>query len=125
MTGFVYDETTATPQDIDKMLAENSHWIEVYDVYLAWFSAARNWRKTELALAEARATMSWSGAVGKAKMHAVAATAQERIDYDIAAALYTYVERRAHTLSKQAMNLASRNKNILSNYAVGGGGGRY
>lgn len=116
--GFFYDETTANPQDIDRMIAENSYWIERYDTYLAWFSAARNWRKTEWDLAKARMEMSWSGAVGKAKSYATAETQQERIDYDIAEALYTLVERRAHTLSKQSMNLASRNKNILADYAV-------
>src|SRR4051794_34083671 len=113
---FYYDETTANPAAIDKMLAEISYWIARYDTYLAWFAAARDWRKTELAHAEARAIMTWGGAVGKAKAYATQQTEQERIDYDIANALYTFVERRAHTLSKQSMNLASRNKNIMQSY---------
>lgn len=114
--GFYYDETAATPRDIDKALAENSYLIEKYDVYLAWFEAARNWRKTELALAEARAMMAWPGAVGKAKAYAANETVQQRIDLDIAEALLIYVSRRAHTLSKQAINLHGRNRNILQGY---------
>lgn len=106
----------STPIEIDREIVQLKNEIEVWDQKLAYFQAKRDWRKTQLALAEARAQMRWEGPVGKAKAFGTTQTAQERIDLDIAEAELLMCERTMHSLDKATFLLLARNKNAMQAY---------
>lgn len=114
--GYVYTEMSHAL--LDRMLDHNSFLVDKWDLILAWHKAQRDYFATRFALAEARATMAWSGAVGKAKAAAACAPEVERarICMDVAAAQLGLCERRAHSLEKEAINLALRNKLLQTSY---------
>ncbi len=106
----------STPIEIDKEMIQLKDDIELWNQRVAWFEAKRDWRKTRLALAEAKAQMDWAGAVGKAKAYGITQTERQRIDLDIASAELSMCEKTMDTLSKASFLLLARNKNAMQAY---------
>jgi hypothetical protein len=111
----------STPIEIDGLIAQLKREIDEWDTYLAYFQAKRDWYKTRLALAEAKAQMAWQGPVGKAKAYSITQTEDERIALDIAEAELLMCERKMHSLDKATYLLLGRNKNAMNAYNTGGG----
>jgi hypothetical protein len=111
----------STPVQIEKELAEIAAEIDLWDARLAWHEAARDFYKTRFTIAEAKAAMEYSGAVGKAKWWAATKTEKERTDLDIAGANFLVCERKIHSLEKQLFTLMARNKLIMQAYNSSGG----
>lgn len=111
----------STPIEIDKRLAELVDEIDLWDQRVAWFEAKRDWHKTRLALAEARAQLSYSGpaASSLSKPYAISQTEDERVALDIANAELLMCERKMHSLEKASYLLLGRNKNAMQAYNVG------
>ena len=119
--GYVYTEMN--PVLIDMLLDKNSFLIDRWDRMIAWHEAQYKFYVSQHVLAEARAMMEWQGAVGKAKAAAITNPSVEaaRIKMDIANAQLGVCTRRMHSLEKEAINLATRNKGIMQAYNNGGG----
>lgn len=111
-----YDFTEiSSPAVIDRMLDKNSFLVDKYDRMTAWHAAQYHWRNDQFVVAEAKAIMSYSGPVGKARYAAQAdeAVIMARTYLGIAKAQLTLCEHRLHALSKEAINLATRNKALM------------
>ncbi|WP_099021242.1 hypothetical protein [Mycolicibacterium palauense] len=107
-----YVYTEMNPYLLDTRLDKNSYLVDKWDKMIAWHRAQARYFETQHALKEAEATMRWGGAVGKAKAYAQTepAVIDARIKMDIAHAQLGLCERRIHSLEKDAINLALRNK---------------
>jgi hypothetical protein len=108
----------STPIEIDAELAQLRTDIDLWDKRLAWFGAKRDWYKTKLALAEAKAAMDYTGPATKAKWYSITRTEKERTDLDIAEAELLMCERRMHSLDKATYLLLGRNKNAMNAYTT-------
>jgi hypothetical protein len=111
----------STPIEIDQKLASLVDEISLWDQRLAWFEAKRDWYKTRLSLAEARAQLSYKGVAASSlsKPYAISQTEKERTDLDIANAELLMCERKMHSLDKATYLLLGRNKNAMNSYTVG------
>lgn len=119
-----YDFTEiSSPAAIDRMLDKNSFLVDRYDKMTAWHKAQYDWRNGEFIKTEARAIMSYEGPVSKAKYAAQASddVIMARTYLGIAKAQLNICEHRLHSLSKEAINLATRNKALMQSYNHGGG----
>lgn len=113
----------SSPVVIDRLLDKNSFLVDRWDKLTAWHKSQYDWRLNEFAVTEARAIMHYPGPVGKAKYAAQIdeGVIMARTYLGIAKAQLTLCEHRLHSLSKQAINLATRNKALMQSYNHGGG----
>ena len=127
MTNFEDEDYVFTdvsdPGVIDKLLDRNSFLVDKWSRMAAWHKAQREWRATQFAITEARARMAYEGppSLAKAAALTVDAVIQAQIDLDIAAAQLGLCERRLDSLTKESINLATRNKALMQSYNHGGG----
>ncbi|QSM01110.1 hypothetical protein SEA_NANOSMITE_65 [Mycobacterium phage Nanosmite] len=115
--------TDLSPLQLDRALDKNSYLIDKWNRMMAWHKAQRDWRKTQFVVAEAGAVMRYGGPATKAKYAAIdnETVIMARTYLDIAEAQLGVCERRLHSLEKEAINLALRNK-LLGALANNGGG---
>ncbi|SKM18394.1 Uncharacterised protein [Mycobacteroides abscessus subsp. massiliense] len=115
--------TDLTPLSLDRALDKNSFLIDKWNKMFAWHRAQRDYLYTEFVKAEAGAVMRYTGPATKAKYHAMdtQAVIMAKTYLDIANAQLGICERRLHSLEKEAINLALRNKLLSALYNNGGG----
>lgn len=109
----------STPVQIEKELRELAEELDTWDIRLAWHLGQRDYYRSRLTVAEARAAMSYTGAATKAKWYAITETENERIEYDIAAAQSLVCERKIHALDKILITVMGRNKSATNAYNMG------
>jgi hypothetical protein len=110
----------STPIQIENELKALAQEIDHWDALLAWHEGQRDYYRTKLAVAEARAAMEYTGPATKAKYYAVASTEKQRIDLDVAAAQMGVCTRRIHALDKTLLTVMGRNKSATNAYNMGG-----
>lgn len=120
--GYAYTEISS-PVVIDHMLDKNSFLIDKWSRMAAWHKAQRDWRHDQFVKSEARAVMGYEGPATKAKFAAAddPDVQMARTYLSIATAQLGVCERRLHSLEKEAINLATRNKALMQSYNNGGG----
>jgi hypothetical protein len=120
--GYAFTEISS-PAVIDRLLDKNSFLVDKWDRMTAWHKAQWDWHHDQFAMREAKAIMRYDGPVGKAKYAAQADddVVMARTYLGIAKAQLTICEHRLHSLSKEGINLATRNKALMQSYAHGGG----
>lgn len=113
----------SSPAVIDRMLDKNSFLVDKWDRLTAWHKSQYDWRNSEFIKTEARAIMRYDGPVTKAKYAAQADddVIMARTYLGIAKAQLAICEHRLHSLSKESINLATRNKALMQSYSHGGG----
>lgn len=109
----------SSPLEIEKELRELAEEIDLWDRRLAWHEGQRDWFKTRLTIAEAKAAMEYTGAATKAKWYAISQTEDERIALDVAGAQLLVCERRIHSLEKTLLTVMGRNKSATNSYNMG------
>lgn len=109
----------STPIQIEAELKDLAEQIDVWDLRWAWFEAKRDYLKTRLSIAEARAAMEYTGPATKSKFYAVAGTEDERIALDIGAAELLLCSRKMHSLEKTLLTVMGRNKSASNSYNLG------
>lgn len=120
--GYAFTEISS-PAVIDRMLDRNSFLVDKWDRLTAWHKSQYDWRLGEFVKTEARFIMHYVGPLTKAKYAAQVdeGVIMARTQLGIAKAQLTVCEHRLHSLSKEAINLATRNKAIMQSYNHGGG----
>lgn len=120
--GYAFTDVS-DPGVIDRLLDRNSWLVDRYDRMTAWHKAKYDWNLSQFAVAEARAIMHYPGPVGKSKYAAQIDpdVIMARTHLGIAKAQLTVCEHRLHSLSKEAITLAVRQKAIMQSYGHGGG----
>lgn len=130
MTAATYEEDPdyafteiSSPVVIDRLLDRNSWLIDKWNRMCAWHKAQAEWRNDQFVIAEARKVMEYDGPVAKAKYYANDDddVIMARTMRSIAKAQLGVCEHRLHSLSKEAINLAVRQKAIMQSYGHGGG----
>lgn len=128
MTDFTEDEGYAfteisSPAVIDALLDKNSFLVDRYDKMTAWHKAQLEWRSDQFVTIEARKVMEYDGPVAKAKYYANNDddVIMARTYRQIAKAQLGVCEHRLHSLSKESINLAVRQKALMQSYNHGGG----
>lgn len=121
--GYFYNDLT--PEMVDRMLDKNSFLVDKWNRMFAWHKAQCDWRNDQFVVTEAKATMAYDGpaTLAKAAANADDDVIMAKTYLSIAKAQLTVCERRLHALSKEAINLATRNKALMQSY--NNGGGRY
>lgn len=109
----------STPVQIEKELQELAKDIDHWDRMLAWHEAQRDWFKTKLTIAEARAVMEYTGPATKSKWYGISRSERERIALDVANAQLLVCERRIHSLEKTLLTVMGRNKSASNAYNLG------
>lgn len=112
--GYAFTEISS-PAVLDKLLDKNSYLVDLYDRMAAWHKAQYDWYNNQFIVKEAKAIMSYPGPVGKARYAAQADddVIMARTYLGIAKAQLVICEHRLHALSKEAINLATRNKALM------------
>lgn len=120
--GYTFTDVS-DPGTIDALLDKNSFLIDKWNRMLAWHKAQWDWRNDQFVLAEAKAVMEYDGPAAKARFYANndPDVIMARTYRQIAKAQLTICERRIDALTKEAINLASRNKALMQQYNTGGG----
>jgi hypothetical protein len=117
--------TDLTPLSLDRLLDRNSFLIDKWNRMMAWHKAQKDWHNDQFIRAEAEAVMRDTGPATKAKYAAAQHpdVVMARTYLSIATAQLGICERRLHSLEKEAINLALRNK--LLGALVRNDGGAY